>query len=461
MRKKISTLSSLHIGQQVTIKGWIRSVRSQKNFSFIMINDGSNLAGLQVVADETIKNYAETLPHLTTGAALVVEGVVVESPGEGQAFEIKASHLEIVGICSGDDYPLQKKRHSFEFLRTIAHLRPRTNTIGAVMRVRNALAYATHKFFQENGFLYIHTPLLTHSDCEGAGELFTVTTLDINKPPRTDKGAVDFSQDFFGQRAYLTVSGQLNAETYACALSDVYTFGPTFRADNSNTSRHLSEFWMIEPEMAFANLDDDMDCAENYVKYCINHILNTCTQDLELFDQFISKGIIERLRKIADASFEHMPYTTAIEILENADKKFEFPVSWGHDLQTEHERYIAETYCNKPVFLTNYPKTIKPFYMFCNDDNKTVACMDLLVPGVGELIGGSQREDRLEMLDARMDAQCINKADYWWYRDLRRFGGVPHAGFGLGFERLIQFTTGMENIRDVIPFPRYPNHLEF
>ncbi len=456
MRIRINQIDESHIGKEICIKGWVRSVRDQKTFAFIMINDGSNLSGIQVVADADMPNFDKVLADLSTGASVAVTGQVVQSPGKGQSVEIKAQSVDVIGLCP-DTYPLQKKRHTFEYLRTIAHLRPRTNTLGAVARVRSALAYATHKFFQENGFLHVHTPLLTHSDCEGAGELFRVTTLDAGNEPKTEKGDVDFTQDFFGQKAFLTVSGQLNAETYACALSDVYTFGPTFRAENSNTSRHLSEFWMIEPEMAFADLNDDMQCAEKYLKFCLKYILEHCSQDMEFFNKFIEKGLIAKLETIAQTPCAHLTYTQAIELLEKSGKKFE----WGSNLQSEHERYLAEQYCKKPVFVTDYPKSIKPFYMHVNDDGKTVAAMDLLVPGVGELMGGSQREARLDILEQRMDGQGLNKADYAWYLDLRRFGSVPHAGFGLGFERLIQFATGMENVRDVIPFPRYPKHIDF
>lgn len=461
MRIKINTLSQAHKDTTVTIKGWIRSVRDSKTFSFIVINDGSNMSGLQVIADQSMPEYSTVMAQLTTGTSVAITGTLVASQGKGQAYELKASSITVVGLCSGDEYPLQKKQHSFEFLRTIAHLRPRTNTIGAVARVRNALSYATHKFFQENGFLYLHTPVITGSDCEGAGQMFRVTTLDADKPPRTQQGGVDYSQDFFGNTSFLTVSGQLEGETYACALSDVYTFGPTFRAENSNTSRHLAEFWMIEPEMAFADLKDNMACAENYLKYSLKYLLETCPDDMKFFDQFISKGVIAKLEHVINAPFEQLPYTDAVDILLKSSKKFEYPVKWGIDLQSEHERYLAEEYFKKPVILINYPRDIKSFYMRQNDDGKTVAAMDVLVPSVGELIGGSQREDRLDVLEARMDALGLNKKDYWWYLELRKYGSVPHAGFGLGLERLVLFATGMENIRDVIPFPRYPKHAEF
>lgn len=452
MRIKINQLKTNHVDTIVTIKGWIKSVRSSKNLSFLAINDGSNFSGLQVVVDATIENYETFLPDLTTGASVAATGKLVQSPGKGQSFELQATGIKVIGKCDGENYPLQKKRHSFEFLRTIAHLRPRTNTIGAVTRVRNALAYATHKYFQEQGFLYIHTPIITGADCEGAGQMFQVTTL---------KSGNDYSQDFFEKQTFLTVSGQINVESFACSMSDVYTFGPTFRAENSNTSRHLAEFWMIEPEMAFADIHDDMACAEQYLKYCITYILEHCKEDLEFFNKFIEKGLLEKLQNLVDNPFEQITYTKAIELLEKANKKFEFKPEWGKDLQSEHERYLAEEYFKKPVTVYNYPKGIKAFYMRMNDDDKTVAAMDMLVAGVGELIGGSQREERLDVLEKRMDELKLSKQDYWWYLELRKYGSVPHAGFGLGFERLVQFATGMENIRDVIPFPRYPGHAEF
>lgn len=461
MRTKIKKISPLLIGQQVTIKGWIRSVRDQKEFAFVMINDGSTLAGLQVIIESTLANFEETVKLLTTGSSVSVTGTVVQSPGQGQAVELKAEQVTLIGGCDGDTYPLQKKRHTLEFLRTIAHLRPRTNTIGAVARVRNALSYATHKFFQERDFLYVHTPIITASDCEGAGQMFNVTTFDLNNPARTSDKKIDYAQDFFGKSAFLTVSGQLNGEAYACALSDIYTFGPTFRAENSNTSRHLAEFWMIEPEMAFADLNDNMDCAESYLQYCLNYVLEHNSADLEFFDAFISKGIIERLKHVATTPFARIPYTQAIEILKKSGKKFEYPVEWGIDLQSEHERFLAEEYCKAPLILINYPKEIKSFYMRINPDEKTVAAMDVLVPGVGEIIGGSQREDRLDVLESKMTAAGLDAQSYWWYLELRKYGSVPHAGFGLGLERLVQFTTGVENIRDVIPFPRYPKHVDF
>lgn len=461
MRVKIKSIQKKDVGKKIEVKGWVRSVRDQKKFAFIALNDGSQLANLQIVADSDILGYQEIIPQISVGAAISVLGEVVESPGAGQTIELKAEKIDVIGLCPGEDYPLQKKRHSFEFLRTIAHLRPRTNTFGAVIRVRNALAFATHKFFQEQGFLYIQTPIVTQSDCEGAGEMFRVTTLDMENPPKDDKGKIDYSQDFFGGESFLTVSGQLNVENFACSLSDVYTFGPTFRAENSNTSRHLSEFWMIEPELAFADINDDMDCAENYLKYVFNYVLENCKEDMEFFDKFIQKGLLERLTHIVKNDFKRLTYTQAIEVLQKADKKFEFPVTWGIDLQSEHERYLAEEYFNCPVILVDYPKDIKAFYMRLNDDNKTVAAMDVLVAGVGEIIGGSQREERLDVLKDRIKAQGLPEEHYWWYLELRKYGTVPHAGFGAGFERLVQFVTGMENVRDVIPFPRYPGHAEF
>jgi asparaginyl-tRNA synthetase len=457
MRTKIKEiLHSKQIDRIVTVFGWVRTVRDQKSFAFIELNDGSTLANLQIVADSSLPSYGEILPQITTGASLSATGRLVESPGKNQALELKAESIHIFGACDPERYPLQKKRHSFEFLRTIAHLRPRTNTQGAVLRIRNALAFATHLFFQERGFLYIHTPIITGSDCEGGGEMFRVTILD----PKDPKNA-DFSKDFFGKPTYLTVSGQLEGEIMACALSDIYTFGPTFRAENSNTSRHLAEFWMIEPEMAFADLNADMECAESYLKFCVNYVLKHCPEDLEFFDKFIENGLLQRLRHVAESPFVHLTYTAAIDILLKAPKKFEFPVQWGCDLQSEHERYLAEEHCKKPVILTDYPAKIKAFYMRANEDGKTVAAMDILVPKIGEIIGGSQREERLDVLEKKISDMGLNRDDYWWYLALREFGSVPHAGFGLGFERLVLFITGMENIRDAIPFPRYPGSAEF
>ena len=460
-RTKIKDIQPSQLGREVTICGWIRSVREQKSFSFIEINDGSTFAGLQTVAEKTIPHYRDLLPSLTTGASVRLTGTLVESPGHKQKWELKISHIHLFGGCPADSYPLQKKRHSFEFLRTIAHLRPRTNTQGALTRVRNAIGYASHRFFQERGFLYIQTPIITGSDAEGGGKQFTVTTLDLVHPPHHSDGSIDYSKDFFNHPTYLTVSGQLNAEAFACALSDVYTFGPTFRAENSNTSRHLAEFWMIEPEMAFADLETDMECAEAFLKYVTNYALQHCTEDLEFFDSFIEKGLIERLKHVASSPFVRMTYTEAIEVLKRSKHSFEFPVEWGMDLQSEHERYLAEEHCKKPVILTNYPQKIKAFYMRQNEDGKTVAAMDVLVPKIGEIIGGSQREERLDVLEKKIIDFGLDPSHYWWYTQLRQFGTVPHAGFGAGFERLILFITGMENIRDVIHFPRFPGHCDF
>lgn len=449
------------IDQTKTVKGWIRTVRNQKAFTFIEINDGSTLSNLQAVLTDSLPHYSELVPQLATGASVAVTGKIVASPGKNQKVEMHAESLEIVGCCDPATFPLQKKRHSFEFLRSIAHLRPRTNTQGAVARVRNKLAYATHQFFQQNGFLYVHTPIITAADCEGAGELFQVSTLNQDKLPRTADGKVDFSQDFFGKAAFLTVSGQLNGEIYATALSDVYTFGPTFRAENSNTSRHLAEFWMIEPEMAFADLKDNMECAEAYLKFTLQTVLNECPEEIEFFDQFVENGLTKRLEHVLHTPFERVTYTEAIRLLEKAPKAFEFPVKWGCDLQSEHERYLAEELFKKPVIVTNYPKEIKAFYMRVDEDGKTVSAMDILVPKIGEIIGGSQREERLEVLEKKIKEAGLPLDAYWWYLELRKYGTVPHAGFGLGFERLVLFVTGLENIRDVIPFPRYPGHADF
>ena len=460
-RIKIRSINSDLSGQTITICGWVRTVRDQKNFSFVEINDGSTLAGFQVVVDSSMKDYDVLINGLTTGASVKVEGTIVESPGGKQKLEMKASHVEILGHCPAEEYPLQKKRHSFEFLRTIAHLRPRTNTQGAVLRVRNTLAFATHQFFQNQGFLYVQTPIISSSDAEGGGQQFNVTPLPLAQIPKLKDGAVDYSKDFFHRPTYLTVSGQLEGEALACALSDIYTFGPTFRAENSNTSRHLAEFWMIEPEMAFADLKDDMACAEAYLKFIIEAVLKNCAADMEFFDSFIEKGLIARLQHVVSSPFAHLTYTEAVDILKKSGKTFEFPVEWGADLQSEHERYLAEEYCKKPVILTDYPAQIKAFYMKLNPDEKTVADMDVLVPKIGEIIGGSQREDRFDLLKEKIISQGLKIEEYDWYLQLRRFGSVPHAGFGAGFERLVQFVTGMENIRDVIPFPRYPGHAEF
>ncbi|CAG9463467.1 unnamed protein product [Pedinophyceae sp. YPF-701] len=524
------------VGQEVLVKGWVRTLRDQSKFAFLSINDGSNMAGIQAVINAGIPGH-ELIGEgkITTGCAVAVRGEVVESPGGKQAVEVKAEELVLVGECDASTYPLQKKRHTLEFLRDIAHLRPRTNTIAAVARVRSALAAATHEFFTQHGFVYVHTPILSASDCEGAGEMFQVTTLmpdgeaapdvppeDLPKLragveeqggrvrdakaaakadgadkkaakakveaevkellalkeklaaaesaatggiPRTPEGAVDYSGDFFAERVSLTVSGQLNAEMYACALGDVYTFGPTFRAENSHTARHLAEFWMIEPEMAFCTLAEDVACAEAYVQHCVNYILQHCAEDLKFFGSFVDKTLLARLEAVASQPFAKITYTEGVDLLLKAQEggvKFEYPVEWGNDLQSEHERYICEkAFDGRPVVVTDYPKDIKAFYMRLNDDNKTVAAMDILVPGVGELVGGSQREDRMDVLVRRMEESGLAPEDYWWYTDLRRYGSVPHAGFGLGFERLVQFCTGVENIRDVIPFPRWPGSCKF
>lgn len=458
MKTKIKNITKSSLGQTLKICGWVRSVRDQKNFAFIEVYDGSKFGSLQVVAENHLRPEFE---KLTTGSSVAITGTLVESPGQKQNFELKAETIEIFGDCPAEEYPLQKKRHSFEFLRSIAHLRPRTNTQGAVTRVRNALAFATHQFFQDRDFVYIQTPVITTADTEGAGEQFLVSTINFDQPPRHSDGKVDFTQDFFSKPAHLTVSGQLNAETMACALTDVYTFGPTFRAENSNTTRHLAEFWMMEPEMAFCDLKGNMDVAEAYVKAMIQALLDKCPEDMEFFDQFVEKGLLERLKNALDNDFARLTYTEAIEILEKCGKTFEFPVKWGIDLQSEHERYLAEEHCKRPVFLINYPAAIKAFYMRENEDGKTVAAMDLLVPKIGELIGGSQREERYERLEKKIISFGLNPDDYWWYLQLRKYGTVPHAGFGVGFERLILFATGMENIRDVIPFPRYPGHADF
>lgn len=465
MRIRIKELKqkklSLQVGSELTVKGWVRTVRNQKTFSFIEINDGSTLSNFQVIANPDIPNYEKLISELSTGVSVCITGVLEKSPGDKQDLEMHAKKIEIIGKCNPEEYPLQKKRHSFEFLRSIAHLRPRTNTIGAVARLRNALAFATHSFFQQNGFLYLNSPIITASDCEGAGEMFRVSTLDPEKLPKGEKGQIDYSQDFFARPTFLTVSGQLSGEVYASALSDVYTFGPTFRAENSNTSRHLAEFWMIEPEMAFADINDNMDNAESYLKFVIKYALEHCVEDMEFFDKHISPGLIERLKLIVETPFERSTYTYAIRILEKADKKFDYPVKWGVDLQSEHERFLAEEFFKKPVIITDYPKEIKSFYMRSNDDGKTVAAMDVLVPKIGEIIGGSQREERLDYLLKKIKDAGLNKEDYWWYLELRKYGTVPHAGYGVGFERLVQFVTGMENIRDVIPFPRYPGKADF
>lgn len=449
------------IGREVLLQGWVRTRRDSKaGFSFMELNDGSSMANIQVIADGELANYESEIKHLTAGCSVAIEGTVRESPGKGQATEIQAKRVHIYDSADAETYPLQKKRHSFEFLRTIAHLRPRTNTFGAIARVRNCVCNSIHQFFQENGFLYIHTPLITASDCEGAGEMFQVTTLDLEKPPKVD-GKIDFTQDFFDRPSYLTVSGQLEGETFACALGKIYTFGPTFRAENSNTSRHLAEFWMVEPEMAFFELTDNMDLAEGFLKRIFSDVLEKCPEDMDFFNLRIDKTTIETLQGIIESDFVRLPYTEAVKLLEASGESFEFPVNWGTDLQAEHERYLTEKHFKKPVILYDYPRTIKPFYMRLNDDEKTVRAMDVLVPKVGEIIGGSQREERLDVLEMRMGEQNLKPEEYWWYVDLRRFGTVPHSGFGLGLERAVQFITGMGNIRDVIPYPRTPGSAEF
>ncbi len=451
-----------YVGQKVTLSGWIRTLRSSKHFGFIELNDGSFFKNLQVVFNEDLPNFEE-ISKLTIATAITVDGKVVESPGAKQPVEVQAESITVIGEAEYD-YPLQKKRHSFEFLRTIAHLRPRTNTFTAVFRTRSVLAHAIHTFFQERDFVYVHTPIITGSDCEGAGEMFHVTSFDLNRCeqlPRTKDGKVDFSKDFFSRETNLTVSGQLEVETYCMAFRKVYTFGPTFRAENSNTPRHASEFWMIEPEIAFADLNDDMDLAEDMMKFIIRFVLDKLPEEMDFFNRWIFKGLTERLENIMSSQFERITYTEAIEMLKKADRKFEYPVEWGADLQTEHERYLTEQVFKKPVFVTDYPKDIKAFYMRVNDDEKTVAAMDLLFPGVGEIIGGSQREERYDVLVNRIKEMGLNEVDYWWYLDLRKYGTVPHAGFGLGFARALMYLTGMENIRDVIPFPRTPRNAEF
>jgi asparaginyl-tRNA synthetase len=449
------------IGRRVRINAWVRTRRDSKaGFSFLEVNDGSCMANLQIIADKQLPNYESEIRRLGAGCSVTVEGEVKQSTGKGQATELHAEQVLVHGWADPESYPLQKKRHSFEKLREWAHLRPRTNTFGAVARVRNQVSMSIHSIFQEEGFLYVHTPIITASDCEGAGELFRVTTLDLHDPPRKD-GAVDYLCDFFDRPSYLTVSGQLEAEIYATALGKVYTFGPTFRAENSNTSRHLAEFWMVEPEMAFCDLFDNMDLAERFLKRIFRDVLEHCLEDMTFFNQRIDNTVIETMQKIIESDFVRLPYTEAVEILEASGEKFEYPVAWGGDLQSEHERYLTEKKFDGPVILYDYPAKIKPFYMRVNDDPRTVRAMDVLVPKVGEIIGGSQREERLDVLSSRMQEQHLNPDDYWWYLDLRRFGTVPHAGFGLGLERIIQFITGLGNIRDVIPFPRTPGSAEF
>ena len=451
------------IGDKVTLAGWIRTRRDSKaGFSFLAINDGSGFDNVQVIAPNSLNNYENEVLKLTTGCSVVVDGTLKASEGQGQAYEVLADKVFVTGFVEDPDtYPMSAKRHSVEYLREYAHLRPRTNLMGAVMRIRNTLAYAIHSFFQQNGFMWVATPLITTSDCEGAGEMFTITNFDLNNVPKDDKGQVDFSKDFFGKHAFMTVSGQLNVETYACAFSKVYTFGPTFRAENSNTTRHLAEFWMVEPEMAFTDLNGRAATAEKMLKFVFKRVLEERADDMKFIVERVDKDAINRLEHFVNSDFAQVDYTDAIEILKKADKKFEFPVEWGIDLQSEHERYLAEQHFKAPVVVKNYPKDIKAFYMKQNEDGKTVAAMDVLAPGIGEIIGGSQREDDLTKLDARMDELGLNKDSYWWYRDLRRYGSVPHSGFGLGFERLIVYITGVGNIREAIPFPRAAHSAEF
>ncbi|MDY6854892.1 MAG: asparagine--tRNA ligase [Thermodesulfobacteriota bacterium] len=459
--KIIELLTSEKVGTQFVIMGWVRTKRDSKaGLSFLEVNDGSCLSNLQIITDEKLPNYKSEILKLQTGCSIKVLGTLAASPGKGQKVELQAEEIGVFGWADPAVYPLQKKRHSFEFLRTIAHLRPRTNTFGAVARLRNAISQAIHTFFQDKGFVYLHTPIITGSDCEGAGEMFKVTTFDLDQIPKKD-GHPDFTTDFFGRPANLTVSGQLEAEIYALAIGDVYTFGPTFRAENSNTSRHLAEFWMVEPEMAFCDIKGDTDLAVHFLKYIFTFALKNCKEDIDFFNRFIDSSVIETLERIISHGFETLSYTEGIEILIKADEKFEYPVKWGVNLQSEHERYLCEKVLKKPIVMVDYPKEIKPFYMKVNKDEKTVCAMDILVPKIGEIIGGSQREDDYDILLERIKGMNLNPDDYWWYLELRKFGSVPHSGFGLGFERLIQFLTGLSNIRDVIPFPRTPGNISF
>jgi asparaginyl-tRNA synthetase len=458
----VDALKKENIGQRVRLCGWVRTRRDSKaGFSFLEVNDGSLLKNVQVLAEAVLPNYESDVLKIGIGSSVEIIGTIVESPGQGQSTEVKAESVKVFGFADPATYPLQKKGTSMEFLRTIAHLRPRTNTFGAVARVRNQICRSIHEFFQERGFLYVHSPIITGSDAEGAGQMFRVTTLDLDKIPRKENNEIDYEQDFFGRPTHLTVSGQLEAEIYATALTNVYTFGPTFRAENSNTSRHLSEFWMIEPEMAFCDLEGDMDVAEAFLKRIFSDVLKHCADDMAFFNERVDKTVIETLTGIVNSDFGRVSYTEAVDILKKSGQKFEFPVEWGIDLQSEHERYLAETHFKKPVIVFDYPKDIKAFYMKLNEDGKTVRAMDVLVPKVGEIIGGSQREERLEVLEQKMIANHLDPAEYWWYLDLRRYGTVPHAGFGLGLERTVQFCTGMANIRDVIPFPRAPKTADF
>lgn len=462
MKERITELLKKAPGPEtVTAEGWVRTKRDSKTVCFLELNDGSCLKGLQVVIDKATFTDESLLAKITTGASVICRGPIVASAGGNQAVEMAATDVELVGEAPADTYPLQKKRHTIEYLREIAHLRPRTNIIGAVARVRNTMAYAVHQFFQERGFYYVNTPLITTSDCEGAGEMFQVTTMDMNNVPKTPEGKVDYNKDFFGKRAGLTVSGQLEGEAYAMALKNIYTFGPTFRAENSNTTRHLAEFWMIEPEMAFCDLSGDMAVAEEFLKFIFQQVLTKNQEDMEFFSKFVEPGVLETLQHVVETPFAHLTYTDAIKELEKFNDKFEFPAYWGCDLQSEHERFLTEQICHSPVIVTDYPKEIKAFYMKLNDDEKTVRGMDVLAPRLGEIIGGSEREARLDVLMARLNELKLDPADYWWYLDLRRYGSVPHAGFGLGFERAVRYVTGMQNIRDVIPFPRAVRQAEF
>ncbi|MGN1298887.1 MAG: asparagine--tRNA ligase [Candidatus Scatovivens sp.] len=457
--KSIFKKPSDFFNKDIQISGWVKTIRDSKTFGFIEINDGSFFKNLQIVFDNSLTNFNE-ICKLTLSSSIEVIGTLIETKNAKQPFELRAKEVKIIATADSS-YPLQKKRHSVEYLRTISHLRPRTNTFNAVFRVRSVLSYAIHKFFQENGFVYVHTPIITSSDCEGAGEMFNLNTFDLNNVPKDNNNSVDFSKDFFGKPAHLTVSGQLNVETYAFAFRNVYTFGPTFRAENSNTVKHAAEFWMIEPEICFADLNDDMNLAEDMLKYVISYVLENCPEEMNFFNSFIEPGLLDKLNNIVNSDFGRISYTDAVKELEKHNDKFEFPVSWGVDLQTEHERFLSEQIFKKPVFVTDYPSEIKAFYMKQNPDGKTVAASDLLAPGIGEIIGGSQREDNLEILKSKMKTLNLNEKDYWWYLDLRKYGSVPHSGFGLGFERLMMYITGMGNIRDVIPFPRTPKNCEF
>ena len=457
--RELQKNTSKYLEQEVTLNGWVKKIRSQKNFGFIELNDGTFFNGIQIVFGEELENFAE-ISKLTISSSIKVTGTVVKSQGAGQDYEIKATEISVYQK-SDSDYPLQNKRHSFEFLRTIAHLRPRTNAFFATFRVRSILSYAIHKFFQEKNFVYVQTPIITGSDAEGAGEMFRLTTMDINNIPKTESGEVDYKQDFFGKEANLTVSGQLNVETFATAFKNTYTFGPTFRAERSNTPKHAAEFWMMEPEIAFADLDVNMDIIEEMIKYIVNYVRENAAEEMEFFNKWVDKGLFERLDTLVNSKFDRITYTEAIEILKNSKEKFEYEVEWGIDLQTEHERYLAEKHFKKPVFVTDYPKDIKAFYMKLNEDGKTVRAVDLLAPGIGEIVGGSQREDDYDVLLGKINEMGLKEKDYWWYLDLRKYGSVPHSGFGLGFDRMLMYITGMTNIRDVIPFPRTNKNLEF